>query len=368
MVRTCASCGLVVNDDARFCEKCGYDLASATKAKAPAFSRKRIIGCIILFIVLAVVAIVGDHFRSALTMRVGDMSVQRSEMVRQIQGSFPTLIHDPLAQVSENGSVLILQSNTFASGIDFRSSFVVGLKQHQDDFCSVGFRQVRLIYSGVNEDYPLECKNYPSSPQHPVSAEDRAKAVQGLQGSWRDGIISDEGDVLHIETKSFADPLVRANAWRTMREQNVPNAEHFCELGFHQIRLAYGKEAEDFSLGCGGSTPTEIKLLVLTSDKWHVDHGYAMMEGQVMNISGQRLQDVTAVVSFYDASGEFITSEQALINYNPILSNQVSAFEVPAAYNPAMEKANVEFKYLMGGSIPFLRYTFPRRTTQKKRE
>jgi Uncharacterized protein containing a Zn-ribbon (DUF2116) len=354
MVKTCASCGLVVNDDAHFCEKCGYEFGKAAKAKAPAFSKNRIIGFIVLLIVLAVVAIVGVHFRSA-TMGRESTSVQRSEMVRQLKESFPTLIHDPGAQVSENRSVLVLQSNTFASSAEFRSSFVVGLKQHRDRYCSVGFQQVRLMYGGANEDYPLECTDSPAVRQRSASAEDRAKVVQELQGSWKDGVVSEQGDMLHVENESFADPLVRANVWRMLREGNFLNAHHLCESEFHEIRLAYGNEAEDFSLGCGGNPPSEIKLLMLISDKWHIEYGYAMMEGQVMNISGQRLEGVTAVVTFYDAKGEFITSQEALIAYNPILPNQASAFKVPAAYNPEMRKAAVEFKYLMGGSIPLLR-------------
>jgi len=153
-----------------------------------------------------------------------------------------------------------------------------------------------------------------------------------------------------------------------MREQNFPNAQHVCELGFNQIRLAYENDAENLSLGCGGSTPSEIKLLMLISEKWRTESSYAMVEGQVMNISGQRLEDVTAVVNFYDTKGDFITSGQALIAYNPILSNQTSPFTIPVAYNPAMKKARVEFKYLMGGSIPLLRYTnFVQNALKKKK-
>jgi predicted amidophosphoribosyltransferase len=35
MPKTCGSCGLVISDDARFCEKCGYQFASAPKANIP---------------------------------------------------------------------------------------------------------------------------------------------------------------------------------------------------------------------------------------------------------------------------------------------------------------------------------------------
>ena len=111
------------------------------------------------------------------------------------------------------------------------------------------------------------------------------------------------------------------------------SGDDVCELGFNQIRLAYENDAENLSLGCGGSTPSEIKLLMLISEKWHTESSYAMVDGQVMNISGQRLEDVTAVVNFYDTKGDFITSGQALIAYNPILSNQTSPFTIPVAYN-----------------------------------
>lgn len=92
--------------------------------------------------------------------------------------------------------------------------------------------------------------------------------------------------------------------------------------------------------------------LEIESWRWSTAHGYAKAEGQVRNISGKSLENVTAVVTFYDKDGKFITSADSLIDYNPILSGQVSPFSVLARYNPAMGKATLEFKYLMGGTIP----------------
>jgi hypothetical protein len=97
--------------------------------------------------------------------------------------------------------------------------------------------------------------------------------------------------------------------------------------------------------------------LALVAYSWSTESGYAILEGQVKNISSQSLQNVTAVASFYDANGGFITTSDALIDYNPILPGQTSPFKVMKTENPAMKKANVEFKYLMGGSIPFQRAT-----------
>jgi len=93
--------------------------------------------------------------------------------------------------------------------------------------------------------------------------------------------------------------------------------------------------------------------LELITFNWHTEHNYAIVEGQVKNISSGSLKNVTIVASFYDASGSFITSADALIDYNPILPGQISPFKAMHTENPAMKKAGVEFKYLMGGSIPF---------------
>jgi len=92
-------------------------------------------------------------------------------------------------------------------------------------------------------------------------------------------------------------------------------------------------------------------LLELQTWRWGENYSYATAEGTVKNISGSSLEHVTAVVQFYDKYGNFITSADALIDYNPILPNQISPFKVMATYNPEMKKAGVEFKYLMGGTI-----------------
>ena len=83
----------------------------------------------------------------------------------------------------------------------------------------------------------------------------------------------------------------------------------------------------------------------------HVEYGYAILEGQVKNVSSESLKNVEAVGSYYDAAGGFITSSQSLIAYNPILPGQTSAFKVMTTANPAMKGVSVDFKYLMGGTI-----------------
>ena len=52
-----------------------------------------------------------------------------------------------------------------------------------------------------------------------------------------------------------------------------------------------------------------------------------------------------------DGSGTFITTDNALIDYNPILPGQTSPFKTMSSTNPAMSKYTVDFKHLIGGTI-----------------
>ena len=40
-----------------------------------------------------------------------------------------------------------------------------------------------------------------------------------------------------------------------------------------------------------------------------------------------------------------------MIEYNPVLANQTSPFKVMTSDNPAIKKASIDFKELMGGTI-----------------
>ena len=69
------------------------------------------------------------------------------------------------------------------------------------------------------------------------------------------------------------------------------------------------------------------------------------------NVSSESLRNVEAVVTFRTKDGDFITSDDAMIDLNPILPGQSSPFKVMATQNPAMRTASVDFKELFGGSV-----------------
>ena len=97
--------------------------------------------------------------------------------------------------------------------------------------------------------------------------------------------------------------------------------------------------------------PSGPELELLSKSGTIGEYGYSFVEGQVKNISGRSLEHVQAVVSWYTAGDEFITSDSALIEYDPLLPEQVSPFKVGTRTNPEMKRYRVEFKQLMGGTL-----------------
>jgi hypothetical protein len=78
-----------------------------------------------------------------------------------------------------------------------------------------------------------------------------------------------------------------------------------------------------------------LELVSLTDER---SSSYITVHGQVKNISGEGLENVQAVIEYYDTSGNFVTSDSALIDYNPILAGQTSPFSVTTRDNPTIKR------------------------------
>jgi hypothetical protein len=96
-----------------------------------------------------------------------------------------------------------------------------------------------------------------------------------------------------------------------------------------------------------------INLLKLLAWSWSYD-GYNFVEvnGQVQNIAPVKLDSVVALVCYYTKDGEFITSDQAILKYDPVMPGQTSPFQLYTPYNPLMKRATIEFKFFGGNHIP----------------
>jgi hypothetical protein len=102
----------------------------------------------------------------------------------------------------------------------------------------------------------------------------------------------------------------------------------------------------------GGTVSTNANQLELVSYSCDKEYGYFTIKGQVKNISGASMKDVQVVGSIYTSDGTFVTSSDALIEYNPILPGQTSPFTTMSTDNPEATKCQVEFKEFFGGTIP----------------
>ena len=80
---------------------------------------------------------------------------------------------------------------------------------------------------------------------------------------------------------------------------------------------------------------------------------YSKLEGQVTNRSSQPLRRVQVVVNYYATGKTFVTSDSALIEYDPLLPGQTSPFSVLTRYNPAIVGCDIDFKVSGGGTISY---------------
>jgi len=98
--------------------------------------------------------------------------------------------------------------------------------------------------------------------------------------------------------------------------------------------------------------PPAAELEILSSRGYRSDGGgYFYVEGQVKNVTDQSLKNITAVSTWYTKDDTFITSDDALVDFNPLLPGQTSPFKTISRENPAMAKFSVQFKLLMGRTL-----------------
>ena len=71
------------------------------------------------------------------------------------------------------------------------------------------------------------------------------------------------------------------------------------------------------------------------------------------NISGEPLENVIVVVTWFTQDDTFISFTDSFIELNPVLPGETSLFSTFAITDSAMSKFTVGFKEFSGGTIPF---------------
>ena len=141
----------------------------------------------------------------------------------------------------------------------------------------------------------------------------------------------------------------RRDIYQQLAKLRPNNTKYSRSLEQYQKRAAEADEkAAQARAKAAARANAKLQLL---NWNWRIEHGYAIAEGRVKNVSSQNLENIQAAVTFKTKDGQFIKAGDALIDLNPILSGQTSNFKVMASQNPAMDNASLDFKVLFGGSV-----------------
>jgi tetratricopeptide (TPR) repeat protein len=223
--------------------------------------------------------------------------------------------------------------------IDRLNSIISKLQQTDNYYyqMSVNSRQNKK-YEESNRYLEEMIERFPKSPLVTEARKLIKKNNNDIAQSLYDKAVSSQKAGQYHRSNELADELLA----KFPKSSLAYKAKKIKAINSKKIRE---KKEADLRKGC------DLELITWS---WSTTAGgsYVEARGQVKNISGRSLRNVEAVVSFYDRNGNFITCSSALIEFNPILAGQTSLFTVMETYNPAMKKASVQFKFLMGGTIP----------------
>lgn len=95
-------------------------------------------------------------------------------------------------------------------------------------------------------------------------------------------------------------------------------------------------------------------LRLLSSSGERTSDSFLTVQGEVQNNSTEKLDTIWAVVSLYDTSDQFISSEDSVIEYTPLMPNQKSPFSVIIRHNPLMKTYKIGFKTTFGGELDYI--------------
>ncbi len=192
--------------------------------------------------------------------------------------------------------------------------------------------------------------------------EELAKALEAFSNYGQSGYkdiesLSKKMKIDQLEQKAkqtpASDAYINFLVYRDLLELDPANSKYKQKFAYYQA--AYKKKKEKEEQETRKALQKSLAELQILSWQWSEDYGYVTAEGQVKNIAGRRLEHVEALVTWYDKNENMITSDSALIEYDPLLPGQNSPFKVIARYNPAMKSAYLEFKTIRGEAIPAYR-------------
>jgi hypothetical protein len=114
------------------------------------------------------------------------------------------------------------------------------------------------------------------------------------------------------------------------------------------------------------ATSENTPLKLLSMKDINSSDMYFRVIGEVQNTSTEKIDGVFVVVTAYDKSGELVGTEDARIDYSPIMPNQTSPFTVMMRQNPLIDNYQINFRKSFGGTIDYTDARPPKTTAKPK--
>jgi len=103
----------------------------------------------------------------------------------------------------------------------------------------------------------------------------------------------------------------------------------------------------------GGAGASGQKLALLSAKCEPTATSFVQCDGSVKNLTKDSMRNVQVQIVWLDAAGAVQRTDDAIIDYNPILAGQESPWKTIGTRNPALTQYRVAFKEVLGGTIPY---------------
>lgn len=114
------------------------------------------------------------------------------------------------------------------------------------------------------------------------------------------------------------------------------------------------RSTPDSSSGSGSYTRSSAPPLLLLSSSCGVETStYMHSRGQVKNMTSQPIKNIEAIAEYYTKDGTFIISDDAFVEFNPLMPGQTTPYHVLLPGNPLIAKCSIRFKVMWGEELAY---------------
>lgn len=99
---------------------------------------------------------------------------------------------------------------------------------------------------------------------------------------------------------------------------------------------------------------------------WSASGDYIHIEGEIRNVTTERIEGIKIILTFYDKSQRLVTSDISYANFDPIMPGQTSPYTSMISANPAIDTYTVQFSTRSGERLNAIDRTAPPKKVKKK--